>query len=57
VIDGELVNARAPQIKQSLGSDGTISIDALSDTYWMLHSQARSAWTLELDLRPYKEQF
>ena len=57
VIDGELVNSRAPQIKEKLGADGMISIDALADTYWMLHTQARSAWTLELDLRPYKEQF
>jgi NAD(P)-dependent dehydrogenase (short-subunit alcohol dehydrogenase family) len=57
VIDGELVNSRAPQIKQKLGADGMLSIDALADTYWMLHRQERSAWTLELDLRPYKEQF
>ena len=57
VIDGELVNSRAPQLVQALGSDGMLSIDALADTYWMLHTQARSAWTLELDLRPYKEQF
>ena len=40
-----------------LGADGMISIEALADTYWMLHTQQRSAWTLELDLRPYKEQF
>ena len=57
VIDGELVNARAPQIKEKLGADGMISIDALADTWWMLHAQPRSAWTLELDLRPYKETF
>ncbi len=57
VIDGDIVNSRAPQLVQSLGADGMISIDALADTYWLLHTQARSAWTLELDLRPYKEQF
>jgi NAD(P)-dependent dehydrogenase (short-subunit alcohol dehydrogenase family) len=57
VIDGELVNSRAPQLKERMGADGMISIDALADAYWMLHAQARSAWTLELDLRPYKEQF
>lgn len=57
VIDGELVNARMPQLKQSLGDDGMLSIDALADAYWMLHTQHRSAWTLELDLRPYKETF
>ena len=27
------------------------------DAYWMLHAQPRSAWTFELDLRPYKESF
>jgi NAD(P)-dependent dehydrogenase (short-subunit alcohol dehydrogenase family) len=56
-IDGELVNSRLPQVKQSLGADGMLSIDALADAYWMLHTQHRSAWTLELDLRPYKETF
>jgi NAD(P)-dependent dehydrogenase (short-subunit alcohol dehydrogenase family) len=57
VIDGELVNARVPQLKEKLGADGMLAIDALADAYWMLHAQARSAWTLELDLRPYKEPF
>ena len=57
VIDGEIVNARLPQVKQSLGADGMLQLDSLADAYWMLHSQERSAWTLELDLRPYKETF
>jgi NAD(P)-dependent dehydrogenase (short-subunit alcohol dehydrogenase family) len=57
VIDGQLVNSRMPQLKQSLGHDGMLDIDALADAYWWLHSQERSAWTLELDLRPYKETF
>jgi NAD(P)-dependent dehydrogenase (short-subunit alcohol dehydrogenase family) len=57
VIDGELVNARLPQLKQSLGDDGMLHIDALADAYWLLHTQQRSAWTFELDLRPYKETF
>ena len=29
----------------------------MAEAYWMLHGQPRSAWTLELDLRPYKETF
>jgi NAD(P)-dependent dehydrogenase (short-subunit alcohol dehydrogenase family) len=57
VIDGELVNARMPQLKQNLGQDGMLGLDALADAYWMLHRQDKTAWTLELDLRPYKEQF
>jgi NAD(P)-dependent dehydrogenase (short-subunit alcohol dehydrogenase family) len=31
--------------------------DAIADAYWDLVEQDRSAWTLELDLRPYVEEF
>jgi NAD(P)-dependent dehydrogenase (short-subunit alcohol dehydrogenase family) len=31
--------------------------DAIADTYWNLVEQDRSAWTLELDLRPHVEEF
>jgi hypothetical protein len=34
-----------------------LSIEAIADNYWHLHRQQRSAWTQELDLRPYKETF
>jgi NAD(P)-dependent dehydrogenase (short-subunit alcohol dehydrogenase family) len=57
VIDGEMINARAPALKERLGEDGMLGVDAIADAYWMLHRQPRSAWTLELDLRPYKESF
>jgi NAD(P)-dependent dehydrogenase (short-subunit alcohol dehydrogenase family) len=57
VIDGDQVNLRIPQLKEKLGADGMLSVDALADAYWMLHAQPRSAWTFELDLRPYKESF
>jgi NAD(P)-dependent dehydrogenase (short-subunit alcohol dehydrogenase family) len=57
VIDGDQVNARIPQLRDRLGADGMLSVDALADAYWMLHTQPRSAWTFELDLRPYKEAF
>ena len=30
-------------------------IGAGEATYWQLHVQARSAWTHELDLRPWME--
>lgn len=29
--------------------------DSIADTYWHLHTQPRNAWTLDLDLRPWKE--
>jgi NAD(P)-dependent dehydrogenase (short-subunit alcohol dehydrogenase family) len=31
--------------------------DAIADEYWNLVEQDRSAWTLELDLRPHVEEF
>jgi NAD(P)-dependent dehydrogenase (short-subunit alcohol dehydrogenase family) len=57
VIDGDLVNTRIPQIKQNLGAEGMLSPDAIADAYWTLHKQHRSAWTFELDLRPFKENW
>jgi NAD(P)-dependent dehydrogenase (short-subunit alcohol dehydrogenase family) len=57
VIGGDLVRGRFPQIVERLGEDGVLGIDAIADAYWMLHTQERTAWTLELDLRPYKETF
>ncbi|KAK3371272.1 hypothetical protein B0T24DRAFT_313023 [Lasiosphaeria ovina] len=37
--------------------DGKISPDAIADSYWHLHTQHRSGFTQELDLRPYVEKF
>jgi NAD(P)-dependent dehydrogenase (short-subunit alcohol dehydrogenase family) len=31
--------------------------DAMAETYWQLAIQDRTAWTLELDLRPFREKF
>jgi hypothetical protein len=30
---------------------------AIADAYWFLHTQDRTAWTHELDLRPFRESF
>ena len=57
VIDGDQVNSRLPQVKENLGAEGMLNPDDIAEAYWMLHSQPRSAWTLELDLRPDRESF
>ncbi len=31
--------------------------DDIAEAYWMLHSQPKTAWTLELDIRPDRESF
>jgi NAD(P)-dependent dehydrogenase (short-subunit alcohol dehydrogenase family) len=57
VIDGEMVAQNIPGIRERLGEDGMLDVDAIADAYWALHVQHRSAWTLELDVRPSKESF
>lgn len=56
-IDGERLRKGSPQRAQAAGDDGLLHPDAIAETYWQLHLQHRSAWTHELDLRPYKESF
>lgn len=57
VVNGEQVNSRFPQIRDQLGAQGMLEPDAVADAYWTLHMQHPTTWTLELDLRPYKEKF
>jgi len=39
------------------GEDDLLGIEAIAEAYWQLHRQPRSAWTHEIDLRPFKESF
>ncbi len=57
VIDGDYVNERIPQIKERLGAEGMLQVDDIAGVFWSLHVQPRSTWTLELDVRPFKETF
>jgi NAD(P)-dependent dehydrogenase (short-subunit alcohol dehydrogenase family) len=42
---------------EKLGPDGALHPDAIAETYWQIHAQPRSAWTQEIDLRPWAEPF
>ena len=56
VIDGGIrqpSDARAA----SRGEDGMLLPEAIADTYLMIHRQHRSAWTWEVELRPWVETF
>jgi hypothetical protein len=39
------------------GPDATLTPDAIAEQYYQLHLQHRSAWTFEVDLRPWVEKF
>lgn len=57
VIDGERARLQFPDYVKSKGQDGLLQLEAIAQTYWAIHQQPRSAWTHELDLRPFKEPF
>jgi hypothetical protein len=42
---------------QAAASRGRLDLDAIAGTYWHLHTQHPTAWSHEVDLRPYKEPF
>lgn len=56
-IDGERLRSRRPETIRERGEDGLLNIEAIAEAYWQIHRQARSAWTHEIDLRPFKEPF
>ena len=39
----------------SFNSDETANVDDVADNYFMIHKQPRSAWSNEIELRPYTE--
>lgn len=57
VINGEMIQNRIPQYLEKLGEDGSLKPDAIAEAFWHVHTQHRSAWTHELDLRPFKENW
>lgn len=54
---GDRLQARFPQMVERSGEDGLLAPDAIAESYWTLHRQPKSAWTQELDLRPFKESW
>jgi len=57
VIDGERARQQFPEFVAQKGEGGLLDLSAIAEVYWQLHQQPQSAWTHELDLRPYKEPF
>ena len=57
VIDMPAVHERFPDLVAKLPEGGMLDTDAIAETYYALHCQDRSAWTLEIDLRPWCEKF
>lgn len=56
-IDTEFIRESFPERYQLKERDGILNPDHIADAYWMLHQQPRDAWTHELDLRPWIEEW
>lgn len=56
-IDTDFIAQRIPDIDAARAADAILSPDEIAKNYVMLHHQARTAWTHELDLRPWTERF
>jgi NAD(P)-dependent dehydrogenase (short-subunit alcohol dehydrogenase family) len=56
-VNGERLRSMAPKMVEQRGEDGLLDVDAIAETYWQLHQQPPTAWTQEIDLRPFKEFF
>jgi NAD(P)-dependent dehydrogenase (short-subunit alcohol dehydrogenase family) len=54
-IDTAFIAENFPERYATKASDGILNPDAIAEAYWQLHCQQRSAWTQEMDLRPWSE--
>ena len=56
-IDTEWIEKMFPQRYATKAHDGILNPDDIAEVYWQIHRQPRSAWTHEMDLRPWLEKF
>jgi NAD(P)-dependent dehydrogenase (short-subunit alcohol dehydrogenase family) len=53
-IDTEWIKSNFPE-RYNAGPDSVLNPNHIAEVYWQLHRQPRSAWTFEMDIRPWKE--
>ncbi|MCJ1236480.1 hypothetical protein MMC14_004461 [Varicellaria rhodocarpa] len=56
IIDG-VIDIERTKSWQFEHDDAKISADAIADAYWHLHTQPRTSFTWEIDMRPYVEKW
>jgi NAD(P)-dependent dehydrogenase (short-subunit alcohol dehydrogenase family) len=57
VIDGGIAGTHGDLSPEDKASDKWLDPDAIAETYLAVHRQKRSAWSLEMELRPWVEKF
>jgi NAD(P)-dependent dehydrogenase (short-subunit alcohol dehydrogenase family) len=56
-IDTEFIRSNFPERAALKPRDGILDPEAIAEVYYQLHRQTRSAWTHEMDLRPWIESW
>lgn len=56
-IDTAFIKEMFPERYKLKEQDGILDPDRIAENYWYLHNQHRSAWTHEMDLRPWIEKW
>jgi NAD(P)-dependent dehydrogenase (short-subunit alcohol dehydrogenase family) len=57
VIDGGISSSRGALSTDEKAGDKWLDPDAIAETYLAVHRQHRSAWSLEMEVRPWVETF
>jgi NAD(P)-dependent dehydrogenase (short-subunit alcohol dehydrogenase family) len=57
VIDGGILKAGGDSRAGARGADGMLEADSIAETYMAVYRQHRSAWSFEVDVRPWVEKF
>jgi NAD(P)-dependent dehydrogenase (short-subunit alcohol dehydrogenase family) len=57
VIDGGIARPSGDIRAAARGDDGMLAPEAIAESYLHVHRQHRSAWTWEVELRPWVEKF
>jgi NAD(P)-dependent dehydrogenase (short-subunit alcohol dehydrogenase family) len=56
-IDSNFIRENVPNVDDLRDQDALLNPDHIAQTYVMLHNQPRTAWTHELDMRPWTEKW
>jgi NAD(P)-dependent dehydrogenase (short-subunit alcohol dehydrogenase family) len=57
IIDGQIESERYRHLAGERGEDSLLAPEAIAELYLQLHRQPRSAWSQEIDVRPWSEKF
>ena len=57
IVDGFIKTPRVVEMVPDKPEEEYLDPDAMAEEYWKLHTQHRSTWSSEIDLRPFTEKF